>query len=417
MSTRLRKRSKFSTWMRRIGIFFLLSFIGFNVYLGYTGKWYFYTALTKTYFIGQKGPGIYDKDLFPYRTIEPAKEEKVFNQHPKSPAFELTKDELDYIKQWKTTSFLVMRNDTILFEKYWGDHDENTVSNTFSTAKSVVGLLIGIAIEEGYIGGLDESASLYIPEFDNGELRPITIRHLLTMSPGLNWHESGGNPFSDNAEAYYGKELTKKVLSQKPIRKSGEVYEYISSSTQLLTMILEKATGKNLSTYFGEKIWSKIGTGNQAFWSMDREDGIEKGYCCLYATTRDFAKIGLLIQQNGNWNGEQVVPEWYLRESFTPAKIKTLSGKDNQRYGLHWWVVPTAEDTIKYARGIQGQYIAVIPSKNLILVRTGHKRTPDYGDNPEDADQFPALIQPQGGHPPDLFVYLRIALRIAAELP
>jgi CubicO group peptidase (beta-lactamase class C family) len=226
-----------------------------------------------------------------------------------------------------------MRNDTILFEKYWGEHDENTVSNTFSTAKSVVGLLIGIAIEEGYIGGLDESASLYIPEFDNGELRPITIRHLLTMSPGLNWHESGGNPFSDNAEAYYGKELTKKVLSQKPIRKSGEVYEYISSSTQLLTMILEKATGKNLSTYFGEKIWSKIGTGNQAFWSMDKEDGIEKGYCCLYATTRDFAKIGLLIQQNGNGMANKSCPNGTCAKALLRQKSKLLSG---QRQSALW---------------------------------------------------------------------------------
>lgn len=402
-------------WLRRVLLVLLLAIIGLNIYIAVTGKWYFYTALSKTYFIGQKGPGIYDLELFPYRTIEPAPKELILNTHTDSKELALSDEEEQYMKDWKTTSYLIMRNDTVIFEKYWDDHNVNTVSNTFSAAKSMVGFMIGIAIEEGLIGGLDESASEYIPEFDTDELRPITIRHLLTMSAGLDWHESGGNPFSDNAEAYYGTDLRNKVLQQKPIRKSGEYYDYISSSTQLLTLVLEKATGETLSSYFQEKIWSKIGTSAPAYWNLDKEDGIEKGYCCLYATTRDFAKIGILVNQNGNWNGEQIVPEWYMKESFTPASIKTLSEKPNQRYGLHWWVVPNDVDTVRYARGIQGQYIAVIPSENIIVVRTGHSRTPDYKKAPSDADEFPAIIRPQVGHPPDLFIYLRTALRLSKE--
>jgi len=415
MSTQLQKGTSIMKWLRRVILVLLLAIIGLNIYIAVTGKWYFYTALSKTYFIGQKGPGIYDLKLFPYRRIEPSSNELVLSTHPEIKTIILSEEEEQYMKEWKTTSFLVMRNDTILFEKYWDDHNENTVSNTFSAAKSMVGFLIGIAIEEGYIGGLDESASKYITEFDTDDLRPITLRHLLSMSPGLDWHESGGNPFSDNAEAYYGTDLRKKVLQQKPIRKSGEYYDYISSSTQLLAMVLEKATGETLSKYFQEKIWSKIGTSSPAYWNLDKENGVEKGYCCLYATTRDFSKIGILVNQNGNWDGEQIIPEWYMKESFTPAAVKTLSEKPNQRYGLHWWVVPSDHDTVKYARGIQGQYIATIPSQNIVVVRTGHSRTPDYNKIPDNADEFPPIIRPQVGHPPDLFIYLRIALRLSKE--
>jgi CubicO group peptidase (beta-lactamase class C family) len=399
-------------FLRRVALVLFIALLGFNIYLAVTGKWYFYSALSKTYFIGQKGPGIYDLELFPYRTIKssanPVELVKIEGQT-------LLPDELDYLEKWKTTSFLIMRNDTVLFEKYWGEHNETTVSNTFSTAKSVVGLLIGIAVDEGYITHIDEPASLYVKEWNKEGLKEITIRDLLTMSPGTDWHESGGNPFSDNAEAYYGKQLNEKVLQQKLIRKPGEVFEYVSGATQILTMIIENATGQTLSAYFESRIWSKIGTTSPAYWSLDKENGVEKGYCCLYATTRDFAKIGLLILQNGNWAGEQLISENYLQETFKPATLKTLTGKENQRYGLHWWVVPTSEDTIKYARGIQGQYIAVMPSKNIVVVRTGHNRTPDYKEVPEDVEDFPYIIHPQVGHPPDLFEYLRMALRIGEE--
>jgi CubicO group peptidase (beta-lactamase class C family) len=416
MSIHVQKKISLMKLLRRIVIVFFFAFVGLNIYLAVTGKWYFYSALSKTYFSGQKGPGIYDLNHFPYRTIESDDEVFQLIEHRYTSPDLLTTEELAYLKKLKTTSFLVMRNDTILYEYYFDKHDSLTVSNTFSAAKSVIGLLIGIAIEEGFIDSLDQAAGDYIPEFDTPELRPITIRHLLTMSPGLDWHESGGNPFSDNAEAYYGKDLRAKVVKQKPIRKSGEVFDYISSSTQLLTQIIEKATSQHVSSYMEKKIWSKIGTEHKAFWSLDREDGVEKGYCCLYATTRDFARIGYLILNNGRYKNEQIVPEWYMKESFTPAKLKTLSGQENQRYGLHWWLLPSKKDTIVYARGIQGQYITVIPSKNLIFVRTGHTRAENYEEIPSYANDYPALIRPQAGHPSDLFIYLGLTLQISDKL-
>lgn len=407
-------RSKPRKILRILLLVLLLGILVQNIYIALTGKWYFYSALSKTYFIGQSGPGIYDLKLFPYKTII---HDKTPYNLPESTSAkkELSMEENAYFESLETTSFLVLLRDSVIFEKYWEEHTAETVSNTFSAAKSLVSLLIGIAVEEGYIGGIDESVGKYIEEWNKAPYSEITIRNLLTMSTGLGWHESGGNPFSDNAEAYYGTDLEKLVLKQKVVGNPGEEFEYISSATQVLTIVLERATGFELSVYFHDKIWSKIGSESDAYWSLDKEGGIEKGYCCLYATTRDFAKIGLLIADDGVWNGERIVPEWYIKEAFVPADIEVKGEGVNHRYGLHWWLVPTGEDTVRYARGIKGQYIAVIPGRDLVVVRTGHKRASDYKEIPSGFDDFPESIKPQIGHPGDLFVYLKIAMDLADQ--
>ncbi len=407
-------RSKLRKVLRIFLLVLLLGILVQNIYIALTGKWYFYSALSKTYFIGQSGPGIYDLKLFPYQTII---HDKTPYNIPESTSDEkeLSAEENAYFESLETTSFLVLLRDSVIFEKYWKEHTPETVSNTFSAAKSIVSLLIGIAVEEGYIGSIDEFIGEYIEEWNKAPYSKITIRDLLTMSTGLGWHESGGNPFSDNAEAYYGTDLEKLVLKQEVVEEPGKEFEYISSATQVLTIVLERATGLGLSVYFQDKIWSKIGSGSDAYWSLDKEGGIEKGYCCLYATTRDFAKIGLLIANDGVWKGERIVPEWYMKEAFVPADIKVKGGGDNHRYGLHWWVVPTEEDTVRYARGIQGQYIVVVPGRDLVVVRTGHKRASDYREIPPGFDDFPESIKPQIGHPGDLFVYLKVAMRLADQ--
>ena len=165
----------------------------------------------------------------------------------------------EYIESLGTKAFLVFKGDTLLYEEYWGDHTDETVSNSFSMSKTLVAILIGIAIEEGKIEGLDVSASLYLPEFRNDERKKITIRHLLTMSSGLDWSESGKNPLSDNAESYYGWGLRELVTNQKLIDEPGKTFKYQSGNTELLGYIVEKATGKDLTKYAEDKIWSKIG--------------------------------------------------------------------------------------------------------------------------------------------------------------
>lgn len=403
--SKVRSIIKGSLWL------FLAGFLGFNIYLALSHRFYFYSALTKTYFVGQKGPGIYDLDKFPYATVNAAPKASRLTEMFGKRA--LTKEELAYLEDLQSTSFLVMRNDTILFEHYALDHDQSTVSNSFSTAKSVVSLLVAIAVEDGFISSIDEPVASYLSEFNNKDMSGITIRHLLTMSSGLEWSESGANPFSDNAEAYYGTDLRRLVLSKKPIRKSGEVFEYTSMSTQILAYVLEAATKKPMEDYFQERLWRRIGSENDAFWSKDIEDGDLKAYCCMYLTTRDYARLGLLILNDGKYKNEQIIPQWYMDEAFVPAKLTTTQDAPNQRYGLHWWLAPGEGDTLRYARGINGQYVLVVPSKRLVVVRTGHKRTPDVLDASQLKTEQVGPFRHQVGHPPGVFEYLQIALRLA----
>jgi CubicO group peptidase (beta-lactamase class C family) len=409
MAKKSKRRSVF-----KIALWFLFAgFIGFNVFLAISHRFYFYSALTKTYFVGQAGPGIYDLEKFPYATINAAPKASVLVESCGNRA--LNAEELSYLESYQTTSFLVLKNDSIVFEHYALDHDKYTVSNSFSTAKSVVSLLIAIAVEDGWIQSIDEPVASYLPEFNNKDMNGITIRHLLTMSSGLEWSESGANPFSDNAEAYYGSDLRKLVLGKKPIRKSGEVFEYTSMSTQILAYVLEAATKKPMEDYFQDRLWRRIGSESDAFWSKDAEEGDLKAYCCMYLTSRDYARLGLLILNNGKYKNEQIIPLWYMNEAFVPANLTTLKNEPNQRYGLHWWLAPGDGDTLCYARGIHGQYVLVVPSKKLVVVRTGHKRTPDVQDPELLKKEQVGPFRHQVGHPPDVFEYLQIAFRLTQQ--
>jgi CubicO group peptidase (beta-lactamase class C family) len=405
------KKSRARSILKRLLWGLLALFLGFNIFIAITKRFYFYSALTKTYFIGQTGPDIYDLDLFPYATIKAAPKARVLVESFKNRALEA--NELSYLQSLQTTSFLVMRQDTILFEYYAPEHDKSTVSNSFSVAKSVVSLLIAIAVDDGFISSIDEPVASYLSEFNNKDMNRITIRHLLTMSSGLAWSESGVNPFSDNAEAYYGTDLRRLVLNKKPIRKPGEVFEYTSMSTQVLAYVLEAATKKPMEDYFQERLWRRIGSENGCFWSKDAEEGDLKAYCCMYLTTRDYARLGLLILNGGKYNNEQIIPKWFMEEAFVPAKLSTLQNETNQRYGLHWWVAPGEGDTLRYARGIKGQYVMIVPSKKLVIVRTGHERTPDILDADQLKKEQVGPFRHQVGHPSDVFEYLQIAFRLS----
>jgi hypothetical protein len=149
----------------------------------------------------------------------------------------------------------------------------------------------------------------------------ITIRHLLMMSSGLNWEESGKNPLSHNAASYYGTDLYGLTTNQFAIEKPGKRFEYQSGNSQLLGFIIKKATGKRVSDYASAKIWSKIGTESDAYWSLDKENGDEKSFCCIYGTSRDFARLGRLIKQNGVWNGQEIIPASYMKDFLSNPKI------------------------------------------------------------------------------------------------
>lgn len=270
-----------------------------------------------------------------------------------------------------SVGLVVIKNDSLLFEKYWQGYSDSSYSGSFSVAKSITSILIGAALKEGEIKSLKDKVKDYIPDFTGGMKDDVRIIDVLTMSSGSNWDEAYWNPFSITTEAYYGYDLHKTALAVDIVHRPGTYQDYKSGDTQLLGLILEKATGKSLSEYASEKLWKPVGATMPAMWSTDKEKGNEKAYCCFNTNARDFARIGSLMLHKGNWKGTQVIDTSYCEASSKPCLIPTASGAPCNHYGYQWWILPDKQDVF-FAWGILGQYIIVIPEKQTVIVRLGN---------------------------------------------
>ncbi|MEY3235992.1 MAG: hypothetical protein RI883_93 [Bacteroidota bacterium] len=400
--------------------FFLYSilaiFILANLFIILSGRFYIYKGIRHTYLSGQSGPSIYELDIFSHSTL--AKSDSTIQWIPSSNFNKNQPSALDlnFMNDLDTRAFLVFKGDSIVYEKYFDKHRLNTVSNSFSAAKTVVALLIGIAVEEGKIKSLDEPVFNYIPEFSANGKEKITIRHLLMMSSGLDWEESSSNPLSDNAESYYGTDLHGLVTRQKVVTTPGKAFNYQSGNSQLLGYIIEKATGKTVSEYTQEKIWNRIGTEHEAYWSLDKENGDEKSFCCLYATARDFGRLGKLILNEGKCGKQQIIPLWYMKEMCQVPNLTTEEHVPNKRYGLHIWTYQGETNPIYYCRGIKGQYIISIPTENLVIVRLGLKRNDNFviSEEQKKNKEYCKRNEAKIGHPTDFFKFLRLGRKLAS---
>jgi CubicO group peptidase (beta-lactamase class C family) len=329
-------------------------------------------------------------------TIFENREVKANNPRPWNIASDYNKKEISdrlkkQLEENSSVAFLIIKNDSIRYEKYWRGYSDSSLSSSFSMAKSIVGIMIGIALDERKIKSLDEPVANYIPEFAEGEKAKITIRHLLMMSSGLDWDEGYTSLFSPVTEAYYGKDLYRLVANLKVKEPPGKFWEYKSCDTQLLGFILEKATGKSLCDYCAEKIWAPVEAVHDALWGLDKKGGHEKAYSSFSSNARDFARLGKLYMQKGNWSGRQLVDTNYIEQS-TQSNLLTdkETTKANEVYGYQWWVYPNANHKIFYARGILGQYVIVIPDMKIIIVRLGEKRSTDTNGK---ANDYPIFIE------------------------
>lgn len=292
-----------------------------------------------------------------------------------------------YLAEYATVAFLVIQHDSILYEEYRDGWTPETLSNIFSATKSIVGLLIGIAHDEGYIESLDDKVSKYLPEFKEGDKDRITVRNLLTMSSGLNWDEAYTSLFSKTTQAYYGDNVRELVMGLDAVEEPGKRYSYKSGDTQVLAFVVEAATGRTISDYAQEKLWKPMQACNDALWNLDREGGDEKSYCCFNTTARDVARFARLMLNKGNWNGKQLVSEAYMEEATTPASYLENEFGDGQLnyYGFQIWIMHYKGLQFPAFRGLGGQYIFAIPQKDAIVVRLGHKRS-DIHDREKTTD-------------------------------
>ncbi len=339
-------------------------------------------------------PGIDDYTIFSNRKVNTAKPvlwafRKDFNRQ------KLSETSLLKIKGLETVAFLVVQNDSLLHEEYWDGYSDSSYSNSFSVAKSIVSLLIGCLIDEGKIKSVDQPVTDFIPEFKGDAYQKITVKDVLCMSSGLNWDESYNSAFSKTTKAYYGNNLPELITTLKPIEAPGRIHRYKSGDSQLLSMIVEKASGKHLADYASEKLWQPLGAEHAALWSLDKENGNEKAYCCFNSNARDFARIGQMVLDSGQFAGRQLVSKEYIRQATSPASwLKDEHGQNCSWYGYQFWMLNYKGMKINYARGILGQYIFIIPEKKAVVVRLGSKRSSTYS----------------GKVPDDVFLYLDEAL-------
>jgi CubicO group peptidase (beta-lactamase class C family)/poly-gamma-glutamate capsule biosynthesis protein CapA/YwtB (metallophosphatase superfamily) len=290
-----------------------------------------------------------------------------------------------------TVAYLIIQNGELLFEQYWDGYSPQSHSNSFSMAKSIISFATGCAIDDGVIKGVEQPVGDFFPQFGSYNGKQMTIRHLLTMSAGVDFQEAYASISSPTTQLYYGNDLDKITFGMKQVEEPGVNFIYQSGVTQLLAFILERATGENISSYVSRRLWTPLQAEEDAIWSLDRKDGFEKAYCCFNSNARDFARLGQLVLNGGRWNGKQIVAEQYITEAITAdsSLIFKKYGEKNRYYGYQFWLLEKNGIKIPYLRGIKGQYVFIIPEKNAIVVRLGHKRSEKETDDqhyPEDID-------------------------------
>ena len=328
---------------------------------------YLIKAVRTIYFTGHTTAYLEDYKKFDNTTIEagtaqPWPQAKNYNNYRLS-------DELMQIhKEFGSIAYMVIKNDSIVFEDYYDGFGQDSKSNSFSMAKSYVSALLGKAIKDGYINSLDQPVGDFISEYSEGTAAQMTVGDLASMASGLNWDESYYSPFSVTTRAYFDDHLEPVMLGLGMKEKPGTGYQYLSGNTQLLAMVLERATGKKLADYLSESLWKPLGANQDALWQLDSEEGgLVKAYCCIASNARDFARLGKLYKDYGEWNGQQILDSAFIAKSITPRF-------EGEPYGYGFWLKDYKDKKVFMMRGHLGQYVIVIPEDDLIVVRLGHSR-------------------------------------------
>jgi CubicO group peptidase (beta-lactamase class C family) len=369
-------------FLKKFLLWFAIIFVVLVAGLYIFGYGYLIKAVRTVYFNGHMTAFLDDYHYFDNRTIaksdvvQPWHISKNYNKIKGTKALE------DLNEKIGTVAFMIIKNDSIWHESYYDGYDKDSKSNSFSMAKSFVSASLGKAIMEGKIKSLGQRVSDFFPEFKDGKTAAMTVGDLSSMASGLNWDESYYSPFSITTRAYFDKDLNKVILGLQGVDEPGKSYKYLSGNTQLLAMVIEKATGESLADYVSEKFWKPLGFENDALWQTDHENGIVKAYCCIASNARDFARLGKLYRQYGKWNSQQILDSAFVAKSITPR----FPG--SPEYGYGFWLSDYKGKKIFYMRGHLGQYVIVIPEDELIIVRLGNRPIRSTAGSPHSDDFF-----------------------------
>ena len=290
------------------------------------------------------------------------------------------KDYLDSsLATTNTAAFLVIRNDSIIYENYFNGFTKDDILPSNSMSKSFTGTLVRIAYNEGKIRSLSEPMTNYVPELlkRDSNFKRITIQHLLDMRSGFDFNEGRYN-LEDDAIRYGLRRNLKKYMLKIEIAEPPGRFRYQSINTQFLGLILERATGKKLSAYLEEKIWQPLGMEHDATWNVDsKKHKREFASAGLNAIPRDFAKFGQLYINKGKWNGQQIVDEEWINTIASADTMNKYGGYKNQ-----WWSRTNQRTGAFSGIGFLNQYLYINPNNKVVIVRIGQRWANSYGVAP-----------------------------------
>ena len=299
----------------------------------------------------------------------------------------------EYAQNHGSKSLVIQHKGKIVFESYWQETNPDSLFGLHSFTKTMNALLVGHLINDGYIKSIDESVSDYIEEWRDGDKTNITIKHLLHMSGGLK-ETFDYSPFSDRIQRAYGTDIVNANLNMDPEIDPGTVFSHNNYNSQILGILIERASGKRYSEYFSEKIWSPLGS-RDAFFFVDRHDGMVHTDCCMWASIRDMIRIGEMLMNKGLFKNKEILPKGWVEQMITPSE-------PNNNYGMQIWLgneyeerraydarltmyanyhgEPYVTDDLFFMDGIGKQRMYMIPSESLVILRTGDN-SPDWDDS------------------------------------
>lgn len=288
-------------------------------------------------------------------------------------------EKLDQVFDNKVTNaFIIIKKGKVLAEHYYNNYNELETHGSFSVSKGMLATLLGLALDEGLIHDLNDAITHYIPELleQDSAFANITIHHLLDMNSGIKIRGRDASLFGDLAKTYYGNNWQRFMGTLEIDTVPGIIHRYNQTDPQLLSLIVSRATGKNLSDYFSEKIWCKLGT-EKAYWNTYGKDDLEKGFCCFNARPLDYAKFAQLYLQKGKWQGEQLIPASWIE--FTTTREDTIAS--DYIYSFHKYWFPANDGKPDYTmQGYNGQMIYINPARELAILRFAKKEEKDIID-------------------------------------
>ena len=383
-------------WGKRLAVGLVGLLLAVAAYIHWGGHRYFWTALQYTYLDGHNTAHIDDARNFAQVPVAGG----VDQPWPQLPqALPLSAATQAFLTEHRSAAFLVAHQGKLVHESYFAPYNAESRTNGFSMAKTVITLLAGAAVADGAVPSLDAPLARWLPEYANHpQGAKATLAQLSAMTSGHEWSENYYLPLNPTTELYFGGHAEATVLRQGFEREPGSAFEYSSASTQVLAVALQRALRErdpqaSLNQYLSARLWQPLGLA-QASWSLDRpreQGGMEMAYCCVHSRARDMLRIGQLLLQQGQWNGQALLPADFVQRITQPNGLV-------RHYGLGLWMDPDAPVPFYFLQGHLGQYVIVVPSHELVVLRTGQYRT-------KATQRHPVI-------PEEVYLYVDEALRM-----